>query len=184
MDKKYFGMKAQQTTLDKIRSRPRFKIHTNMSPEKYHMKLKKFLENHKDSYSGTVNFELATISVITSEDTYWKPYLTLRAKEEDGHTVIRGVFGPGANIWTLFMFLYFIFSVLWMVFFTLWFVGIQIKSDEYIWGLSASFVMLVLLGLVYYASYLGKKKAVKEMALLRKFAIDSSLKYEDYVEEE
>lgn len=177
-------MKAKQTTLDKIRTRPRFKIHTFISAEQYNTQLKNFLNIHQKEYGAKIHPEQSIIWVNTPVNYFWKPFLTLRAKQEDGHTVIRGVFGPSAGIWTLFMFLYFMFGILWMVLFTLWFVGIQIKSDEYTWALAASFVMLGFICLVYYAAYIGKKYALKEMAMLRKFAIDSSLKYEDCVEEE
>ncbi|MDO5616489.1 MAG: hypothetical protein Q4G16_09875 [Cruoricaptor ignavus] len=172
-------METEQSTLDKIRSRPRFKMYSKLPPEDYTKHLQAFINQNNSRFSGNINSELATISVITPEQQFWKPNLTLRAKTEDGKTVIRGVFGPGSSIWTFFMFLYFLFSVLWMVAITLWFVGKQIKIEDYDWGLSASFVMLFLISLTYVASLIGQKKAKKEMDLLRDFAVESTLVHEE-----
>ncbi len=172
-------MKAEQSTLDKIRSRPRFKIFSDISPEQYTEQLKTFLAASNGEYEGSINSELSTISVNTPESPFWKPFLTLRAKTEEEQTVIRGVFGPSPSVWTFFMFLYFILPILAMIFVTLWFVGNQIKSEDYTWGLWASIATLGLLLLVYLGSLYGQKKAKAEMKKLRYFAIESSLRFEN-----
>ncbi len=171
-------MKTEETTIDKISSRPRFKIFTDLSPESYAENLKIFLKNHQNDFTGNINREVATISVKTENDKYWKPYLSLRTETEEEKTTIRGIFGPSSAVWTFFMFLYFLFGILWMVFITLWFVGKQIKIDDYNWALPVSFLMIVLFLLTYLAARFGQKKAKKEMQKLRQFAIDSTLQYE------
>ncbi len=172
-------MKQEQSTIDKIRSRPRFKMFTHLNPEEYAENLKIYLKDHQEEFFGNVNREIATISVKTSIDEYWKPQLSLRTeKDEDGQTVIRGIFGPSPSLWTFFMFLYFLWSIAWMVFITLWFVGKQIKTDEYTWCLAASFGCLLLLIATYAASRYGQYKAKKEMAQLRRFAMESTLPHE------
>ncbi len=171
-------MKTEETTLDRIRARPRFKIFTDLDKEEVEEQLKEYLHVNREEFDGNINREVATISVNTPEEHYWKPYLSIRTEKEDEKTVLRGVFGPGSSIWTLFMFLYFLFFVLWMTFFTMWFVERQIKSDDFPWALTASFVMLGLIALLYIASRIGQSKAKNEMEKLRQFAIDALLKYE------
>jgi hypothetical protein len=102
-------MKTEETTLDKIRTRPRFKMFTHLTKEEYAENLKKYLKEHKDEFSGNINKEVATICVETDYETYWKPRLSLRIEIEDEKTAIRGVFGPSSAVWTFFMFLYFVF---------------------------------------------------------------------------
>ena len=170
-------MEPQQSTLDKIRSRPRFKMMADIEPKDYEQRLKTYLEKHSD-YAGNINAEVATIWVNTKEDSFYKPYLSLRIEKEEGNTVIRGIFGPSSEIWTFFMFLYFGLSILWMVFITMWFVEKQISSNDYPWALMASIITLGLLALTYLASLYGQKKGKEEMHLLRKFAEKSTLKYE------
>lgn len=171
-------MQAQQSTLDKIRTRPRFKMYTDLEPTEYEVLLKQYLDQNKEQFSGNINREVATIWVNTAVDSFYKPYLSLRIEKEDEKTVIRGVYGPSSAIWTFFMFLYFGFSILWMVFITMWFVEKQISSNEYPWALTASFVTLGLLALTYLASRFGQSQAKEEMKQLRHFAEKSTLPHE------
>lgn len=170
-------MKTEESTFDKMRTRPRFKMYSHLEPEEYSEKIKNYLAEHPE-FQGNVNREAATICVKTPEDNYWKPRLTLRAEQEDEKTVIRGIFGPSSAVWTFFMFLYFILGILWMVFFTIFFVERQIKSNDFPWALSASFVVLVLIFLTYFAARFGQRKAKDEMEKLRSFAIESTLQFE------
>lgn len=171
-------MKTEETTLDRIRTRPRFKMYTQLSKEEYAENLKIYLAKHKEEFSGNINKEMATICVETEYDNYWKPRLSLRIETEDGMTVIRGVFGPSSAVWTFFMFLYFFFSISWMTFFTMYYVEKQIKSNEYPWALPASFMMLFCIVLTYAAAKFGQYKGKQEMQKLRQFAEESTLKFE------
>lgn len=172
-------MKTEMSTLDRIRTRPRFRMNTQLSAEEYTANLEKFCAARKDRFSANINREMATIKVKNDSETYWKPNLTLRAANEEGKTVVRGVFGPSSAVWTFFMFLFFMWGILWMVFITLWFVGRQIKSKDYEWALPVSFIMLALLLLTHLAGLYGQKKAKKEMEMLRNFAVDSTLPHEE-----
>lgn len=172
-------MKTEETTLDKMRLRPRFKMYTELSAEEYSENIKKFLKKNAKEFSGNVNTEIALITVNTEQDHYWKPNLSLRTEMEDQRTVIRGIFGPSSAVWTFFMFLYFLLGIIWMVLITLWFVGEQINIQDYKWALPASIVTVVL-GLIMYAAVkIGQKKAKKEMEKLRSFAILSTLPFEE-----
>jgi hypothetical protein len=173
-------MQIEETVLDSIRSRPRFKIFTDIPREDYTLHLKKFLAEKEIDYSGTINSEEAIIRVKSEKDYFWKPCLALRTEidPEENKTVIRGIFGPTAAVWTFFMFLNFIFGILWMVFITIWFVGKQIKSNDFPWALSASFVILVLLAITFIAARFGQIKARKEMQNLREFAEESIRRFE------
>lgn len=174
-------METKETTIDKIRTRPRFKMYTHLSKETYAENLKKYLVEHQDEFTGNVNTEVATISVLTKDDNYWKPCLALRTELDEEVTVIRGVFGPSSAVWTFFMFLYFLFSISWMTFFTMYYVENQINSHEYPWSLHASFVMLIFIAITYAAARFGQSKAKIEMKKLRKFAEESTLKFEKII---
>jgi len=168
----------EQSTLDKIRTRPRFKIYTHLNPEEYAENLKKYVLENNQEFIANINREMATISVRNNHYPYWKPNLSLRTEVEDQQTLVRGVFGPSSAVWTFFMFLYFLWCIAWMTFFTLWFVEKQIGSTDFPWALSASFICLLLIALTYFAARFGQKKAKKEMEQLRRFAEESTLPFE------
>ncbi|MFL9834269.1 hypothetical protein [Chryseobacterium terrae] len=174
-------METKETTLDKIRNRPRFKMYTHLSKETYAQNLKKYLLEHKDEFTGNVNTEVATITVLTKDDNYWKPCLALRTELDEEIIVIRGIFGPSSAVWTFFMFLYFLFTISWMTFFSMYYVETQINSNEYPWALNASFLMLIFIAATYAAARFGQYKAKDEMKKLRKFAEESTLKFEKIV---
>lgn len=171
-------MNTEETTLDKIRTRPRFTMFTHLTKEEYAENLKKYLAEHRNEFSGNINKEIATICVETEYETYWKPRLSLRIETEHEKTSVRGVFGPSSAVWTFFMFLYFSFSILWMVFFSMYYVEKQIKSQEYPWALTASFIMIGFILLTYAAARFGQHKGKDEMIKLRKFAEESTLPFE------
>ena len=106
-------MKVEETVIDHIRSRPRFKIFTEISREEYTIYLKSFLKEREDQFTGNINNEVSEITVKTPEENYWKPNLALRTEtdSEQNKTVVRGIFGPSASVWTFFMFLNFIFGI-------------------------------------------------------------------------
>ena len=175
-------MKIEQTVIDQIRSRPRFKIFTDISREQYTVYLRNFLKENADRFEGNVNNESAIITVKSANNHYWKPCLALRTEidPEENKTLVRGIFGPTSAVWTFFMFLNFIFGILWMIAITLWYVEKQIKSSDFTWALPVSFVMLACLGLTFLAARIGKFQAKNEMEELRSFAEESIRKFEDY----
>lgn len=166
----------EQSTFDQIRTRPRFKLFTEMDKAEYTEHLKKYLELNKKLYRGNINTESSLICIETTEDNYWKPYLALRSEfdAEENKTCIRGIFGPSSAVWTFFMFLYFILGISWMVVFTLYFVSIQIKHDGFGWTLPTSLCILALILLTYIAGRIGRIKGKIQMEKLRDFAMEST----------
>lgn len=169
-----------KATLNAIRNRPRFKLFTSTSRSEYADRLKYFLENSAE-LSGNINKEVATIWVKTKYDSFWKPYLSLRTEKDRtvNSTVIRGVFGPSAAVWTFFMFLYILFATSAVIFFSLWYVTGNIETQDFSWAKYAAILSSILLILTYVAAFIGQRKAKNQMKLLRKFAERSTLPLED-----
>ena len=156
--------------LNSLRTRPRFKIYTDFDTEICAKKIKSLLALYKENLQGNINNEVANIWIKTEHNEFWKPYLSLRIEKENHQTVIRGVFGPSAAVWTFFMFLYFIFSITFMVFITIWFVTIQIKSTDFPWAIHVAILSIILLLISFFATKIGQIKAKSEMEQLRDFA--------------
>ena len=156
--------------LNPIRTRPRFKIFTDLETQTCAEKLKSQLKIENQIFQGNINKEVANIWIKTEHNEFWKPYLSLRIEKENHQTVIRGVFGPSAAVWTFFMFLYFIFSITFMVFITIWFVTKQIKSTDFPWAIHVAILSIILLLISFFATKIGQIKAKSEMEQLRDFA--------------
>ena len=153
-----------------IRTRPRFKIYTDLEPNTCAEKLKSQLKIENQIFQGNINTEVANIWVKTQHNEYWKPYLSLRIEKEEDQTVIRGIFGPSSAVWTFFMFLYFIFGIIFMVFITLWLITKQIKSSDFPYAIYLAISSAICLALTFIATKIGQQKAKKEMEELRNFA--------------
>ena len=150
--------------------RQRLKIYTDFDTEICAKKIKSLLAIYKENLQGNINNEVANIWIKTEHNEFWKPYLSLRIEKENHQTVIRGVFGPSAAVWTFFMFLYFIFSITFMVFITIWFVTKQIKSTDFPWAIHVAILSIILLLISFFATKIGQIKAKSEMEQLRDFA--------------
>lgn len=105
-------MQIEETILDSIRSRPRFKIFTDIPREVYTLHLKKFLAEKEMNYSGTIHSEEAIIRVKSEENYFWKPCLALwtEVDREENKTIIRGIFGPNFRSLDFFHVLELLFS--------------------------------------------------------------------------
>lgn len=155
--------------LNPIRTRPRFKLETDLSKEDFELNLKTELQKNTE-IQGNINKEVASIWVKTAHNEFWKPYLSLRIEKEEYQTVIRGIFGPSSAVWTFFMFLYFIFGITFMVFISIWWVTKQIKSSDFPWAIYLAIFSIICLVFTFIATKIGQQKAKKEMEQLRDFA--------------
>ncbi len=178
-------MKIEETVIDHIRSRPRFKIFTEISGEEYATYLRSFLEERSGDFQGNINKEVSLITVRTERDNYWKPCLALRTEidPEENKTLIRGIFGPTAAVWTFFMFLNFIFGIIAMGALIICYVEKQIKSNDFPWAPTVGILMMVFLALTFTAARLGRWQGKKQMQQLREFAEESIRKFERYQSE-
>ena len=62
-------MQIEETVIDHIRSRPRFKIFTEISRDEYAIYLKRFLKERALEFEGNVNREVAIIRFVRSKIT-------------------------------------------------------------------------------------------------------------------
>lgn len=156
--------------LSAIRTRPRFKVITRMSPEEFSSEVTKHLKDRERVLSGYCNSEVGMIKVRQDADKYWAPQLQLRietSEEAPNSTEIRGVFGPRPAIWTLFAFSYGLGG------------AILLTTGLYGWielalGIGHTWVWTNLLGLLlivgpYATAQIGQRIAKGHVGVLRTF---------------
>ena len=90
-----------------LRMRPTFERYLSCSPSEAVDVLETHLEATAErGYTGEFYTNHALINVPEDEQWFWSPQLTLDFEAENGGTRIRGMYGPGPSVWTMFMAMY------------------------------------------------------------------------------
>ena len=103
--------------------------------------------------------------VPESERKIWSPYLSARLDEEDGVCSVFGRFAPHPEVWTFFMFVYFLVSF--TVLFGATFGYVQWASGERAWALWSVWAGVPVLLLCHGASFVGSRLGQEQMRELR-----------------
>lgn len=153
--------------MSSFRIRPRFKHLVREDQHAVEQKILSALQVEmpvceSDFRSGYIN-----LRIPQSEIHYWSPQLTLTFESTEEGTVIRGLYGPAPNVWTLFFFGYAAVGVLSLV------IGMW-GFARYSLGLGAGILWLLpVLGGVGAALYLiaqfGQKLGAEQMYRLHHF---------------
>ena len=108
----------------------------------------------------------AELYLPESERRLWSPYLSIRVDDREGGSSIFARFAPHPEVWTFFMFLYFLVAFIALFGATLGYV--QWASEEPTWGLWALWIGVpVLLG-IHGASAVGARLGQSQMRRLRR----------------
>ncbi|MEP2024651.1 MAG: hypothetical protein ABJH98_17430 [Reichenbachiella sp.] len=137
------------------------------SPEKIATQLKDRIKISDDGIHGTVIEGHATLSLPPRDQHYWSPQLSLSFESSETGSVLRGLYGPRPEVWTMFVLFYSIigFAVL---------VILVIGYSNWTLGQSAQILWLVpaLVGIfltLYLVSYFGQKMGRKQIVTLHNF---------------
>ena len=103
--------------------------------------------------------------VPEAERRLWSPYLSVRLDEEGGRCSAFARFAPHPEVWTFFMFLYFL--VAFLVLFGATFGYVQWASDEPAWALWSVWIGVPLMLLIHVASFVGSRLGQPQMRALK-----------------
>ena len=96
---------------------------------------------------------------------FWSPRLTLSIESAgDGKTSIEGIYGPNANVWSLFLYGYLITGTL--AVFAACIGLVQVMLDHTPWGLWVLGLMLAAVVTLYVVAQFGQKLGVQQTFLL------------------
>jgi len=107
----------------------------------------------------------AELFLPEQERRLWTPYLSIRLDVEPSGCTLFGRFAPHPEVWTFFMFLYFL--VAFIVLFGATLAYVQWASGEPASGLWAVWIGIPVMGLIHLASAVGARLAQGQMARLR-----------------
>jgi hypothetical protein len=149
------------------RIRPRIRVESPLTPEQIYALISEKLEKSKPNIEGSVLPDFATLSPPNEDQYFWSPQLTMTIESTENGSLIRGLYGPKPQVWTMFVFFYSIIGfaclIISMVGLSLWTLN---KDASVLWLIPA--LMLLFLSL-YLVAYLGQKFGQKQMICLHQF---------------
>lgn len=161
-------MKGQ---LPNYQIRPRFKINLPKSPAQIFDELGEALSTNEIGIYGILIEGHATLSLPKKEQHYWSPQLSLSFEAIDGGSLLRGMYSPRPEVWTMFVLFYsvigFAMLVILVVGYSNWSLG---QSAQVLW--SVPVLLMVFLSL-YLVSYFGQRRGKSQMISLHSFIEDS-----------
>ena len=153
--------------------RPRFKMDFNESQQELLEKFRKNLEDDNCKYCSKIVDGHIVIDVPIEENHFWSPQLNIEIeKGEEDKTIVKGLFGPKPQVWTLFMFFHFAVAVAFIAFSVMAYVQWTLKSD-YIFALTMVISLQILWIIMYFLGRIGKKTGYKQMNELHEFMMST-----------
>ena len=154
------------------RMRPKFYIELPVGADEAIVQLREGLDSPELHGVSMVAGRHAELLVDRAERRLWSPRLTVRLDDSPAGSVLRCRFSPRPDVWTGFMFVYFLLVFLVVFGATLGYV--QQVSNETAWGFWAIPIGLTLIACIHLASYVGQRLAAAQMRELKE-RLDSVL---------
>lgn len=157
--------------MSSFRIRPRFSQTVDLDIESIQQKIVNHVVSGssgapKGSRVEAKNFPgYVTLRIPEEDQHFWSPLLNLSLEPTpEGKTTINGIYGPNANVWTIFLYGYLLIGSLALFAglfgFAQWIVGVKA------WGLIVFGVLLALILALYLLAQFGQKLAARQTYLL------------------
>jgi hypothetical protein len=92
--------------MSSLQLRPRFKRSVELNPLQITERIRDYINNPDTHIEASITGHHAVFTILSREQHYWSPQLNLEILEEGKGALVKGLYGPAANVWTLFIFLY------------------------------------------------------------------------------
>lgn len=152
--------------------RPRFRAISNDDMDTIKEKLSTSLENKDATCQGKIIHGHATFSLPTKDQHYWSPQLGLSFEETEEGTLLRGLYGPRPEVWTMFVLFYSVVGLASLVVLIIGFSQFSLgKPAEILWLLPVLITVFLTLFLV---ANRGKNLGKEQIIILHHFLENST----------
>jgi len=145
--------------------RPKFDLELSVPADEAIRRIQQGLDTPELRHTTMSAGRHAEFHVDAVDKKVWSPRLTVQVEDAPGGSSLSGRFAPRADVWTGFMFIYFLVVFIILFGATLGFV--QQVSDETPWGYWAIPAGLAVIAAIHGLSYLGQRLAEDQMRELR-----------------
>lgn len=128
-------------------------------------------ENPDKSFRIHILDEHIYFDVLSKDSHFWSPHLHMEIQEEGQKVILKGLFGPKPQVWTMFMFLHFVIATL-FVGCCIWvYVGSTLEKTNIF-----PIVMIILLPVIWIVLYLfgrlGRDFGAKQTKKMQTFLLE------------
>lgn len=153
----------KEKTSSEVFLRPRFIIDLNENHKKIIEKFKITLKVKKSLYPSRFSDGHISIDVPKKAAHFWSPQLNLEVVElEKNKSIVKGLFGPKPQVWTLFMFIHFVVGISFFIFVVMLYANWSLNES-----LMLPLMMVIFLPLfwavLYFLGRIGKSTGHKQM---------------------
>lgn len=143
--------------------RPRFQIEIDENYEKLLDKFKTSLKEESCKFPSRFSDGHIIIDVPKKEDHFWSPQLNLEVeKVTENKSIVKGLFGPKPQVWTLFMFIHFIVGIAFSIFAVMLYVKWSLK-ESIVLSLMMVIFLPILWIVLYFLGRIGKSTGNTQM---------------------
>lgn len=152
--------------------RPRFSIELQENAVQLSKKITVVLKKDDYDFKSSISDDHFFVDIAEKESHFWSPQLQFEIVEVDENSsIIKGLFGPRPQVWTLFIFVHFIVGTAFLCFAIMTYVKYTLEESLFF-----PTVMLIVLPLVWVLLYLlgnvGKETGKRQMKALHDFLIE------------
>lgn len=169
-------------TLESLRLRPRFKYVVHNTADESLKILRRHFDESEYKFRGQFVDEYISIFVNADDEHFWSPTVSITILQHNKGSVIKCLFGPKANVWTLFALLR--LAMLSSAFF-LTIIGLSQlfleKEPVALYGLVG---VLVLAVVVWIAGRIGRNRAKEQMGILKNYVFNALRALDENLEEQ
>ena len=155
----------REKTNSPIHLRPRFSLDVKQKPEELINKFKKALTEGNKRYPSRFVDGHIIIDVPKKDDHFWSPQLNIEvvASETDKEkSIVKGLFGPKPQVWTLFMFIHFVVGIAFLIFAVMLYVKWSLE-EVYVLPLMMVIFLPILWTVLYFLGRIGKSTGHTQM---------------------
>lgn len=146
-----------------IHLRPRFTIDLDENSEIVIEKFKRALKYGNDKFPNRFVDGHIIIDVPKKEEHFWSPQLNLEIESlEENKSLLKGLFGPKPQVWTLFMFIHFVVGITFLVFGIMLYVRLSL-DESIVLPLMMTIFLPLFWVLLYFLGRIGKSTGHHQM---------------------
>jgi len=153
----------------KIFLRPRFSIDFDKTSDELLCAFKDNLKDGDCAYCSKIVDEHIFIDVPEEENHFWSPQLHLEIEETpEGKALVKGLFGPKPQVWTLFIFIHFAIGIAFLIFLVVAYSKWKLNENA-VFPIVMLIVLPLIWTLLYFLGRLGKSTGQQQMDELKSF---------------